>query len=65
MKVIAGRRRKAVMRHNKDGRPRVAFLDMSNRPAPKFKGFSYTVEEGIVLSKRSYSEIPGLLLGNR
>lgn len=28
--------------------------------APKFKGFSYTVEEGVALSKRSNIEVQGL-----
>lgn len=41
-------------------RRRTVVLDLSMERLPKFKGFAYTVGEGLRLAERSFTDIPGL-----
>lgn len=60
MKVILGKHNKATATALKGRKPAVV-LDLSLERPTKFKGFSYTVEEGLRLAKRCFTEIPGLV----
>ncbi|GBG12993.1 uncharacterized protein NMK_0531 [Novimethylophilus kurashikiensis] len=60
MKVFLGQRKQKSSSHLEDGQLPVV-CDLSLPQPPHFKGFSYTPEEGIEMSKRgSYSDMPGL-----
>ena len=55
MKVIIGKQAKAAKRE--DRRPRVV-LSLNFDGVDKFQGFSYSVEEGQRLARRSHTELP-------
>ena len=59
MKIILGKHNKPAIKRAGDAR-RAVVLDLSLESLPKFKGFAYTVAEGLRLAERSFTEIPGL-----
>lgn len=54
MKVILGKHNNVTVA------PAAVMLDLSQERPPPFTGFSYTVEEGLRLAARCFTDIPGL-----
>ena len=57
MKIVASKKNTAALVPRK--MKVVATFDMKG--VAKFSGFKFTVAEGLALSRRSYTEIPGLV----